>query len=679
MKLSDKRSKAGNRFKPDAKFWTRILCLFLALLMIALAAVVLLQMLRLPSYAYSTKLTRTEDGSDYLVEVGLMYADGVTVGFETTAANGFSVCTVECNGSRKNYYSQLWQLSGVTKVAVVCDANLSKQDMTYSIASGGTVAVGGYHLQVPLSSGDGFSGVNSLSTSLEVYGMYAFPAYIGNVRCARIGSFSTEQEAQNARATLASIGITASVVSPSDTGVTVVNPSNDQILFEYDCGTQTALGLKPLQSGSEKTYTITPAQNTYDGIFKYSRNKATSTEGVMVTNILPLEEYLLGVLPWECGTSCSLPVQRAFAIAARSYALCSMGKHDNFDICNSTCCQLYKGLNRTADVTRLVVRETQGQVLVYNGTICRTVYSSSAGGTTVSAAQAWGPTVNYPYLTAIVTPWEEYEECYNGSWTKEYTPTQLKNRLRTYGYRDITSDIVSVTIDSLCDNSTYVYSITFTDAGGHTATVKTSDGIRTTLGLTSGNFVVGKAGDTVTVRDYALTDPDMTALITGIDPTEHQDVPMSQGAYVLTGENTTPVAIELGESITTVTVSGIQSTTELSCLAVQTSDGMQNFNLLELCSSDGESGSSSSGGDSSPSALPVVQNLVKSSTFTEREITLEGKSGNFVFVGRGWGHGVGMAQYGTMYLADLGYDHVSILKTYYQGSEIKSIKQILGY
>lgn len=679
MKLSDKRSGSAKRFKPDLKFWTRILCLLLAVLMVILAAVVLLQVLSLPTYAYSTKLARTEDGTDYLVEVGLMYADGVTVGFETTAANGFSVCAVECSGTDKNHDTPLWQLSSVTKVSVVCDANLSKQDMTYSIATGETVAVGGYHLQVPLSAQDGYAGVYTLQSTLSAYHLYAFPAYINDVRCARIGSFATEQETINARATLAAAGIQTTVVSPSDTGVTVVDPVSDKILFEYDCGTQSALGLRPLQSGSEKTYTVTPAQNTYDGIFKYSRNKATSTEGVMVTNILPLEDYLLGVLPWECGTSCSLAVQRAFAIAARSYAFCSMGKHDNFDICNSTCCQLYKGLNRTADVTHQVVRETQGQVLVYNGTICRTVYSSSAGGTTVSAAQAWGPTVNYPYLTAIVTPWEEYDECYNGSWTKEYTPTQLKNRLRTYGYREINSDIVSVKIDSLCDNSTYVYSITFTDAQGHTATVKTSDGIRTTLGLTSGNFVVGKAGDTVTVRDYTLNDPDMTALITGIDPTEHQDVPISQGAYVLTGENSSPVAMELRESITAVTVSGMQSTTELSCLAVQTADGMQNFNLLALCSEDGESGDSNKGSTSSSGELPVVQNLVKDSSFTEHEIVLEGKDGSFVFVGRGWGHGVGMAQYGAMYLADLGYDHVSILKTYYQGTEIKSIKQILGY
>ena len=47
--------------------------------------------------------------------------------------------------------------------------------------------------------------------------------------------------------------------------------------------------------------------------------------------------------------------------------------------------------------------------------------------------------------------------------------------------------------------------------------------------------------------------------------------------------------------------------------------------------------------------------------------------GAFVFSGRGWGHGVGMCQFGAKKLAELGYDAVGILQHYYQGSLVFQI------
>jgi stage II sporulation protein D len=42
----------------------------------------------------------------------------------------------------------------------------------------------------------------------------------------------------------------------------------------------------------------------------------------------------------------------------------------------------------------------------------------------------------------------------------------------------------------------------------------------------------------------------------------------------------------------------------------------------------------------------------------------------FVFVGRGWGHGVGMCQYGAYGLAKQGLNVEQILKTYYTGIDL---------
>lgn len=46
------------------------------------------------------------------------------------------------------------------------------------------------------------------------------------------------------------------------------------------------------------------------------------------------------------------------------------------------------------------------------------------------------------------------------------------------------------------------------------------------------------------------------------------------------------------------------------------------------------------------------------------------RDGAFVFKGKGWGHGVGMCQYGMKYLGELGYGYREILTYYYPGVEV---------
>lgn len=56
---------------------------------------------------------------------------------------------------------------------------------------------------------------------------------------------------------------------------------------------------------------------------------------------------------------------------------------------------------------------------------------------------------------------------------------------------------------------------------------------------------------------------------------------------------------------------------------------------------------------------------LKSSTFTVKY-----GDGNFIFTVSGYGHGVGMSQYGADYMARQGFTYTEILKHYYAGTEI---------
>jgi stage II sporulation protein D len=54
----------------------------------------------------------------------------------------------------------------------------------------------------------------------------------------------------------------------------------------------------------------------------------------------------------------------------------------------------------------------------------------------------------------------------------------------------------------------------------------------------------------------------------------------------------------------------------------------------------------------------------------DRELDDNGRVTEFVFTGRGWGHGVGMCQVGAYGLARQGWSYEQILKAYYTGIEI---------
>lgn len=60
--------------------------------------------------------------------------------------------------------------------------------------------------------------------------------------------------------------------------------------------------------------------------------------------------------------------------------------------------------------------------------------------------------------------------------------------------------------------------------------------------------------------------------------------------------------------------------------------------------------------------------VIKSTNFKIKE-----KGGNYIFKGHGWGHGVGMSQWGAYYMARQGYNYEQILKYYYPGVEIQTL------
>ncbi len=123
-------------------------------------------------------------------------------------------------------------------------------------------------------------------------------------------------------------------------------------------------------------------------------------------DVVPLEEYLYGVVPAEEPSTWLPAALEAQAVAARSYALASRRAAGSFDVYADGRSQAYLGVSVETPAATEAVDETAGDVLLYDGQVATTLFSSSTGGRTQAAADAFGPP-GKPYLVSVKDPYDK--------------------------------------------------------------------------------------------------------------------------------------------------------------------------------------------------------------------------------------------------------------------------------
>ena len=125
-----------------------------------------------------------------------------------------------------------------------------------------------------------------------------------------------------------------------------------------------------------------------------------------------VEDYLLGVVPYEMGDSFPLEALKAQAIAARTYALRKSGSSGAYDVEDTTNDQAYRGRNTYSPLSEQAVRETERLVGTYNGSLAQCFYSASNGGQTELGQHVW-PTDDpnaYAYMDMRDDPYDYENE-----------------------------------------------------------------------------------------------------------------------------------------------------------------------------------------------------------------------------------------------------------------------------
>jgi stage II sporulation protein D len=150
--------------------------------------------------------------------------------------------------------------------------------------------------------------------------------------------------------------------------------------------------------------------------------------GLMVVNVLPLDRYLRGVVPWEVPHGWHEAAYDAQAVAARSYALATLEPTADFDLYSDDRSQMYGGIRAETARTNLAIGATAGLVLTYGGRVITAYYSSTSGGRTAAVQDGLPGQPPEPYLVSVPDPYDAISP--HDRWpTRKLSPAWLGNKL----------------------------------------------------------------------------------------------------------------------------------------------------------------------------------------------------------------------------------------------------------
>nr|WP_245796282.1 stage II sporulation protein D [Domibacillus antri] len=211
------------------------------------------------------------------------------------------------------------------------------------------------------------------------------------------------------------------------------------------------------------------------------------------TETVPLEEYVAGVVAAEMPASFEKEALKAQAVAARTFILTQTLA--GLEVTDTVDDQVFKdeaelkeiwGADYAQNKKKIeeAAKETEGEVLTYNGAPITAAFFSSGNGKTENAEDYWQSPL--PYLISVDSPWDE--EAPNFEQEMVMPRTQVEEKL-------------GVSLTAAGEAGT----VTARTAGGRVAKIKlgektfTGREIREALGLPSADFHIQSSGDKVII------------------------------------------------------------------------------------------------------------------------------------------------------------------------------------
>ena len=246
-------------------------------------------------------------GGDEMVRVGLAYGSGALVSANLENNTGYG------SGYRLGYFDENLDFvelaqteAGQTQITMVKTQNVWVNGSSCSTTDNGGEALGCYHVLV----GEDYGSYRQAAEAAAGY-PGGFVAWINGSYQVRAGAYLTQGEADTAAQSLG-----GTVVGTSSYGVNVIPTGSAEILFQFDGGADLALGVMPDVTGADAVRTWFKG-NRYYGGFRYER---IGGGNLTVVNLVDLETYIKGVIPYEMSNDWPLEALKVQAVCARSYA-----------------------------------------------------------------------------------------------------------------------------------------------------------------------------------------------------------------------------------------------------------------------------------------------------------------------------------------------------------------------
>ena len=430
-----------------------------------------------------------------------------------------------------------------------------------------------------------------------------------------------------------------------------------EIPHTIQCSTDEEIAFVP--SGAGQQVKVAEKARSYRGAILIQGYR----EKVNVINKVPLEEYLYGVLPYEMSSGWPLEALKAQAVAARTYASRLIGKNKwgVADMVDSTYDQAYYGTKLEAEDTTQAVEQTRGQVLTYNGKLIEALYSSNNGGQNGDVLEMWG-SKGFPYLIALDSPADA---------------EAAKNEPLYYRVQLPSGQIGWIKAQSVKKGAA-------NEAGLATGTISQSAPIRVIPEASATVLSTPAVGARVVILDeekeynpfnwqrgpYSPTE--MQGMVKGSAPI--YDLRVTQygqaGRIMEVSANGKPIPASKPDNYRAVfdnlwsTKVQIEQTGTFTVLGANGSkteypDAGQKGQQLSVISA---SGTVTAGVNGNNPSFVVIDGGGKNRVVT--------KAQSFLFHGNGYGHGLGMSQWGANGMAKQGYTYDQILTHYYPGVSI---------
>ena len=548
-----------------------------------LSAYLLILAVVLTSFSFNVETVHANISVPEIIKVGLSFGQAQENIFTLGSETGMKISVFE-NGT----YKDLFELKSSDVIKIRRDeyyniVNGKESEINYVRAAKyeGEV-IGPYHIQIGEVYSD-IEGARQVLNKVSSITPSVFLAYDGGWKVWSQLYLDESECLRQIQVMQNEISdISYSVVYPDNKRIQIINNTTGQLIL--------------LLNSEEKIKAIAKEEKGKVSAILYKGKKyrgsitmqSLAESDVTLINELPFDQYLYGVVPSEMPADWHIEALKAQAVAARNYALVTMGRHNNmgFDLCSSEHCQAYNGLEKENINTTEAVNATKGRILTYNGKVISAFFHSSSGGHTEDSENVWGTVTDYirgvEDTYCLGSPYD--------NWTIELDRKEIKDKLNQANI-DL-GDIVDIRI---LECSQYGRVTKLEIKGSKETRIFEKEKIRTIIG-------------TRTLKSiwYKLkTDADVFV----------------RGSLLGTSESGRTSSMYMVSEAGTSKVSSPQNRVSIKGMS-----SMKSYNVVP---------------------------------------------DTYIFDGKGFGHGLGMSQYGAKGMAEAGNNYQDILEHYYQGAKVQ--------